>query len=84
MICKSDSSIILTHRELNFLYQKIDFHIVKYDIPLCCQIFFWGVWTKIRRDMPYYGEQKYAFVNGIVECPDCLIKRLKELKHEIN
>lgn len=62
-------------RQLQIL--ETGFRITKYDIPLCCQIFFWDVIRTIRATIPEYSEQQYAYDNGIIECPECLTSRLK-------
>ena len=41
------------------------FEITKYDILLCCQIFFWDVNRTIRSTIPEYQEQQFAYENGI-------------------
>ena len=64
-------------KKIEYSYQQIDFEIVKYDIPLCCQIFFWGGWSRFRREIPEYGELLTSNETGIVKCPECLIKELR-------
>lgn len=53
------------------------FKITKYDILLCCQIFFWDVNRTIRSTIPEYQEQQFAYENGVIQCPECLYKTLQ-------
>jgi len=54
------------------------FQITKFNISLCCQIFFANGWSGIRSDMPEYAETMSKLTNngGIILCPDCLTSHL--------
>ena len=52
---------------------------IKYDIPLCCIMFFETPYTDgIKKNIPEYGNSMCELTNneGIILCPDCLIKKL--------
>lgn len=70
---------------MKFKYQSKIFAIIPFDIPICCQIWFHS-WANIRRSenisIPEYGEKMHIMTNntGVILCPECLIKKLKEKK----
>jgi len=55
-----------------------DFMITKYDISLCCQIFFGNGRLEIRDQIPEYQSIMHILTNneGVILCPDCLVNRL--------
>lgn len=52
--------------------------ISEFGIPLCCVDFFWNVQSSLRSTIPEYANQQYAHDNGVIECPECLIRRLSQ------
>ena len=55
---------------------------IKYDVPLCCIIFFEFAWHGIlREDIPEYSEEMCHLTNnaGVIMCPECTIKKLKSI-----
>lgn len=47
---------------------------IKYDIPLCCILFFDNEWTSIRKTIPEYGILMHVLTNneGVIMCPKCM------------
>ncbi len=67
-------------RQLKNQQQLADLNFDKYtkNIPLCCHIFFEYVESKLRSIIPEYGRARiHDHKNGIVKCPECIIKELK-------
>ena len=71
------------HKKMWYHYQKIIFSIVPYNIALCCQLFFHS-WLNFEKDVRQkYAENMSELTNneGIILCPDCLIKKVKVEAH---
>jgi len=51
---------------------------IKYDIPICCVMFFENGWDSIRKENLEYGiyMHKLTHNEGIILCPDCIIENL--------
>jgi hypothetical protein len=48
------------------------------NIPLCCHIFFEYVNSALRAKIPEYQEAEiHDHKEGILKCPECIIKELK-------
>lgn len=66
-------------QELKKLEFKFSFKGLKYDIPLCCIIYFESAHrTSIRNDIPEYSKAKiHDHIEGIIKCPDCIAYYLR-------
>jgi len=55
---------------------------VKYNIPVCCIIFFNSAWDSIKISNKEYAQTMTFLTNneGIILCPDCLVKVIKNKK----
>lgn len=55
---------------------------INYHIPICCVMFFENEWDSIRKENSEYGSLMRKLTNnqGIIFCPNCLIKKLKIVK----
>ena len=51
---------------------------IKYEISLCCILFFENEWDSIRKNNKEYSKTMSKITNneGIILCPNCLIKKL--------
>lgn len=76
-IISDKKKLKIVMRKMKYSYQAIIFQITRYDIPLCCQLFFHS-WFSFKQDIPEYAETMIALTNnqGIILCPDCIAKRL--------
>jgi len=55
---------------------------IKYDIPLCCIMFYESAWHgTIKKEISQYLEKTHILTNnqGIVLCPECLTKKVSNL-----
>jgi len=66
-------------RKLKILESYLYFDKHTRNIPLCCHIFFEFVNTKLRNTIPEYQQANiHDSKNGIILCPKCIIKQMKE------
>lgn len=66
-------------RRLKNQQELADLHFSKHTqkIKLCCHIFFEYVNSKLRSTIPeYQNAQIHDHDEGILYCPDCIVKRL--------
>lgn len=67
-------------RQLKNQQELADLHFSKHTrkIKLCCHIFFEYVNSKLRAEIPeYQNAEIHDSDEGIIYCPECVIKRLK-------
>lgn len=67
-------------KNLIWMQGNIDVSAIKeFGFKLCCVDWFWNAQSSIRSTIPEYSStmSKLTDNRGLILCPDCVIKRLK-------
>mgnify|MGYP006899668626 CR=1 FL=1 len=67
-------------RKLKVLESCFSTYGRRFGIPICCLIWFGNVNNTLRSTLPEYNETMSKLSNneGVILCPDCVVKRLTQ------